>query len=347
MTLAADNRQPMHCWNRIVANRFAESRVAAFRLSTLVAALAVGATLEAMAGPLADAVYDQKEVVSRLLLERGAEPNELHDSGVSPLHLTAWVGNVRISRLLLEHGADVTTRSPPDYPDLGDATPLHFSIRHRHLSRAYGSGHYVGGFTEPELHIEVVKLLLEHGANPNATMIEGGESGNRTPLHRAARFYSPNTARLLLEHGANPNAQDETGETPLYHLLASCAGLNEKERLPVCLPVVDVLLGHGADPDISNEDGRTALHLATLMGSALFVGELLEAGADPDTVDAQGNTPARLSLSGTNTEVLRLLLSRDPEALNRPDRLGRTLLDHALETQNERMLRFLVEAGAG
>jgi ankyrin repeat protein len=51
--------------------------------------------------------------------------------------------------------------------------------------------------------IEVVKLLLEHGADVNA---KGGYNG--TALQRAASGGHLQVVRLLLDHGANINAED-------------------------------------------------------------------------------------------------------------------------------------------
>ena len=57
-------------------------------------------------------------------------------------------------------------------------------------------------------HIECVRLLLEHGADPNARADMG-----QTPLHLAP---SSDIARLLIEAGADPSAtDDEHATTPL------------------------------------------------------------------------------------------------------------------------------------
>jgi ankyrin repeat protein len=56
----------------------------------------------------------------------------------------------------------------------------------------------------------VVRLLIEKGANVNATRY--GE----TPLHSAAEGGNAETAKLLIEKGADVNAKDDNGETPLH-----------------------------------------------------------------------------------------------------------------------------------
>ena len=66
--------------------------------------------------------------------------------------------------------------------------------------------HIVAG----ESHLEAVKLLLKHGADPNAQTIHG-----KTPLHVAEKC-DVDVVKLLLQYGADPNARDDNGQTPLH-----------------------------------------------------------------------------------------------------------------------------------
>jgi ankyrin repeat protein len=56
-----------------------------------------------------------------------------------------------------------------------------------------------------------VKLLLEHGANPN---IQEDINGY-TPLHYAVEDCFVDVVRVLLDHGADPTIRDNEGRTPL------------------------------------------------------------------------------------------------------------------------------------
>ncbi|KAK8783496.1 hypothetical protein V5799_010140 [Amblyomma americanum] len=58
-------------------------------------------------------------------------------------------------------------------------------------------------------HLEVVKLLLDRGADPEAKDAEG-----QTPLHYAASCGHQQVAELLLKRGARRDVKDADGQTP-------------------------------------------------------------------------------------------------------------------------------------
>jgi tetratricopeptide (TPR) repeat protein len=117
--------------------------------------------------------------------------------------------------------------------------------------------------------IEIVRLLLDQGADPNAR----GESG-RTPLHRAAESGQPEIARLLIEHGADVAAVDEQGFSPVY--------VASRGRDPQCARVAEVLEDSGAEVD---------LNTLVCLGRIEEVGQRLE--GDPEAC-RRARFPARL-----------------------------------------------------
>ncbi|MCM3268837.1 stalk domain-containing protein [Paenibacillus elgii] len=60
--------------------------------------------------------------------------------------------------------------------------------------------------------VEIVKLLLEAGGNPNQT---GDFSSGGSLLHIAASGTTPELVKLLLEYGAKKDFKDSEGNTPL------------------------------------------------------------------------------------------------------------------------------------
>ena len=140
--------------------------------------------------------------VIELLLARGADPNmQTNENGASVLAGLAFVNQVDCVRVLLHHGAD-----PNRGREESGETPLHHALTDDKTDRG-----------------PLVKLLLDHEADPNAKTKPGIVSANfwrdartrgETPLHRAAAFSTEGTIRLLLAAGADPTIQDANGDTP-------------------------------------------------------------------------------------------------------------------------------------
>ena len=106
------------------------------------------------------------------------------------------------------------------------------------------------GFTALHLAIfggqeEAARLLLEHGADPNA--LSTNEAVRVPPLGTAAFVRSVPLARLLLDSGANVNGCGDGGFTALHS--AAQNGDEDFARL---------LLERGADPSLATEDGKLA-----------------------------------------------------------------------------------------
>jgi len=105
-------------------------------------------------------------------------------------------------------------------------------------------------------NMEMVKLLLAHGANPKDD-------------NALCWANSTEMAELLLAHEANVNARKEDGNTPLH-----MAAIRDN------VPLAELLLAHGADVNAKNEDGNTPLHLAAYRGNVPLAELLLAHGAD-------------------------------------------------------------------
>ena len=155
------------------------------------------------------------------LIAKGASVNQLDRDGNSALFVAATFSKPESVWLLLAAGADTSVRGQRGW------TPLHCTaFRHR---------------CGPA-DIQVARLLLENGADPNAIAGEYGE----TPLHFAvAVAQSPTLVQLLIDAGANVDAQsDSDKDTPLQRAVAQRN-----------YAITELLLEAGASPRIENNAG--------------------------------------------------------------------------------------------
>jgi ankyrin repeat protein len=231
---------------------------------------------------------------ARVLLQAGADVNQLTRYGWSPLLAATQNRNYEMGKFLIENGADVNLANK------GGWTPLYLATDNRNLE----GGDYPT--PTPDLdQLEYIKLLLDAGADPNAQLIESTETRTvftnqwldeegATAFLRASQSGDVELMRLLLEHGADPHLHTKLGVTPL----AAAAGIGwvegvTSERSPQqTVDAVKMLLELGMDPNYQADTGRVALHGAAHKGATEVVRILVAAGARMDIRDF-GNTDNR------------------------------------------------------
>ena len=148
----------------------------------------------------------------------------------------------------------------------------------------------------------VTKYLLSEGADPGIQTNEYGAS----VLAGLCYVAKVECVRILLEHGADPNhGRDETLETPLHHCLGGAHDPLETQADGDVEKVVQLLVEHGANVNAKTTPrvgscnhwglftrGETPLHRAAAWGSRGVIQILLQAGADTSVEDANGETPS-------------------------------------------------------
>ena len=192
--------------------------------------------------PLPAALYKRHFHLANLLHKHGADVDCRGQYENAPIHSASNDGSVDVVRWLLNHGADVNTWCNYRF------TPLHEAASHTHIEcvqvlidhnantnlQDYGGQTPLSWATEQEGGdtLDIVRRLLEHGADPNICDIR-----HLTPLHEASYRGLLEVTRLLLSYGAIVNVEDKEGRTPLR--MAASKGHHQIMRL---------LLEHDAVP---------------------------------------------------------------------------------------------------
>jgi ankyrin repeat protein len=224
---------------------------------------------------------------AKLLLKAGADVNQTTEYGWSPLLTATNNRHYELAIYLIEHGADVNKANK------GGWTPLYLATDNRNIEGGDFPVH------RPDLdHLEYIKVLLNHGANPNArvkdntltrtifTMQWFFEAG-ATAFVRAAQSSDVDLMKLLLAHGADPKIATDFADTALTAAagIGWVEGVTYEHSAKHNLEAIRLLLELGLDPNGANRDGRTPLMGAAMKGRNEIVQLLVDRGAKLDTRD--------------------------------------------------------------
>ena len=270
-------------------------------------------------------------------------PKDMYRGGLTPLLFAAREGCVPCIDVLLAARADINLADPDGTTPLIMAllnlhwdTALHLIDRGADIQQwdRYGQTPL---YVAVDLHtlpvgrrvelpsddthsgLDVVQVLLQRGANPNAQLKLRPRYRNipndrymdpmivwgTTPLLRAAKAGDVPVVKLLLAHGALPNLANAQGVTPLMaavgdgHIHDPTRGRYRTED--DALECYDLLRAAGADPDARTTLGyadadlkiitaanRTAVHAAASRGWNRVVKRLVADGAKLDVIDSNG-----------------------------------------------------------
>ena len=253
--------------------------------------------------PLLYAVRDGRLEIARILVANAApraDVNQADANGITPLIAAITNNHVDVARFLMDNRADINAS------DWSGRTPLWAAVETRNMD--VDNATFENSIDRAPF-VELIKVLLERGANPNARMkevppirrqflrITGSLSWvdftGQTPFLTAALSGDVTVMRLLLEHGADPHIPTFAGTTALM----AAAGVNwvfdqtYDEGPKALLEAVQLCYELGMDVKAINSMGLTALHGAANRGSDDIIRFLVENGASLDVKDKEGRTP--------------------------------------------------------
>jgi ankyrin repeat protein len=111
--------------------------------------------------------------------------------GAQPLPFAAFFGRVEACRLLLDRGAEAKVHAR----GFNGVAPINAAA--------------ANNMKPNDVCTEIVRVLLDHGADASAT-----QGGGATALHTAAFTRNAELAHLLVAAGADPDARTDDGGTP-------------------------------------------------------------------------------------------------------------------------------------
>ena len=252
--------------------------------------------------PLMYAARQGSLATARVLVDAHADLNLTDPDSTTALVLAIINGHYDTAAMLVEKGAD------PNLADSAGMAALYAAVDMNTLGEVYGRPER----TFPNQHsaLDLIGMLLAHGANPNAKLLhptlyrahtpgEGTLAAGTTPIMRAAKNGDAAAMRLLLAHGADPTLTQKNGTTALMLAAGLGRGLGvfakDYATDAQMLEGVKVLVARGVDVNAVDAKGDTAVHFAALSSDAI-VKYLAEHGARLDIRDKQGRTPVDMAM---------------------------------------------------
>nr|KAF6428939.1 ankyrin repeat and SOCS box containing 3 [Molossus molossus] len=237
-------------------------------------------------------------------LDKRMDFTEAYSDTCSTVGLAAREGNVKVLRKLLKKGRSV------DVADNRGWMPIHEAAYHnsieclRMLIHADSSENYIRtktfeGFSALHFaarrgHWKIVQILLEAGADPNATTLE-----ETTPLFLAVENGRMDVLRLLLRHGANVNGS---------HSMCGWNALHQA-TFQENAEIIKLLLKRGANKECQDDFGITPLFVAAQYGKLESLSILISSGANVNCQALDKATPLFIAAQEGHTECVELLLS--------------------------------------
>jgi len=228
--------------------------------------------------PLLVATQNRHYKLAAYLLEHGANPNLANKGGWTPLYLATDNRNIE--------GGDYPVRAPDmdhlDFIQLLIAKGA--DVNARICGAESTPEECMGDSTETRTNF-TMQWLFEDGA---------------TPFLRAAQSGDVELMKLLLAHGANPKIFTAHNVTPLAVAagIGWVEGVTFEWSPEETTEAVKMCLDLGLDPNVADDEGRTALHGAAHKGRVEVIQLLVDHGADLNAHDGGSRDSVNGALLG-------------------------------------------------
>ena len=274
--------------------------------------------------------------VARVLLDGGADIDQVAGDGASPLTIAALNGQFDMAMLLIERGADPGLVTHTD-----GVSPLFATLQTQWAFKFTDHPHPRAHDNQATTHMDVLNALLAAGADPNAPIrthlwysdFLRGKLGlnltGATPFWRAALALDLPAMKALVAHGADPGIPTTWPEPGMREGRQNDGRLQEDSGLPMIpegtpnmYPIHAAAGGGymGLGAFLMNHVPNNFLNTVRYL--------VEELGADVNLPDSWGYTPLHYASVRGGNDLIEYLVSKGAD-VGAISRLGQSTADMA------------------
>ena len=291
------------------------------------------------------ATKSKREEVAKLLMSYGADVNALDATGNTPIFYATQNADLKMIELLLAGKADVK-----DNPELLRTAVkqncreiIEVLLEHgADVNARDATGNTPILYATQNADLKIIELLLARKANVK---------DNPELLRTAVKQNCREIIEVLLEHGADVNASDKYGETALHCTILNIHGdlsrscPDKDPNINVKAEIAKLLLSRGANVNARTNAGISILHAASSNGNAKIVEALLEYNVDVNSTCRNDTTSLHFCATEGNEVISKLLLDKGAN-VNAKQKDGKTALYIATEKGRTKVVEVLLKCGA-
>ena len=271
------------------------------------------------------------------LLASGADINAYDNAGKTVLFdaILEGLGNITMIDYLIKKGADIDQRDLNERTVIDDLVEI---ILIQQNGKKPSNRRFLD-IDKDEDYMGLLKRILAHKPRINDPKKNG-----QTVIYDAINHNNLELIKTLLNNGADANITDIEGNTPLSILIDEGVKIKRPRDRELFIERLVFLLKFRVDVNAVDNEGKTIFHKAVLADDLEVVEKLLTKRADLDIQDRQGRTALHHTQWKGNYKIARLLIAAGAD-MNKPDYAGFTVLNYAAILGHANLVMVLISSG--
>ena len=281
--------------------------------------------------------YSDNETIE-LLIKYKADINHIDNEGNAPIDIATRLNKTDIVNLLIKNGAPNDLTRAIKY---GVTDQVEYLLsKSKNIDALDSNGDTALTLAIKENNVNLVKMIINKGANINIISFINNYSDEYSPLMIASKNGNKEIVNLLIKNGANVNLLNSSSMSALMtttydrHLIT-----------PEQIEVMKILIDAGANPNLSIIENETTLD--RVWGNDIASKLLINNGADVNGIEIFSGFTKLMGAAYAGDDIMvKYLLNHGADHTFRDYEEDKTALMFAQDRGNNKVIKLLMDAGA-